>query len=191
MSDPPSIPLYRQEALEHATQGSFLSHVILTTPIGFWVSTITLTGFTALGLCFASIVKIPRSAELLGQVEVQPQKKGKVFARLWADGNTVNTFRLAQDVQVKYDAFPFTTYGIFEGRVKSIAREPVAVAMPQFTSTIPLYPLEVELKQQKISTKGKLLSLRPGMTLTATIVLERKTLLNWLVEPLTGKQNDG
>lgn len=185
------LPLFRQEALEYSTQRSFLSHVILTTPVHLWVSTMTLLGFTAVGLCFSSMVKVPRSAELSGQIEVQPQKEGKVFARLWADANTVDNFRLAQDVQVKYDAFPFTTYGVFEGQVKAIATQPVTVATPQFTSEVPLYPLEVELKQQQISTKGKLSPLRPGMTLTATVVLERRTLFNWLLEPLTRRQNNG
>lgn len=191
MSTQTPLPLFRKEALEHAAQRSFLSHVILTTPIHFWVSTIVLISFTAVGFCFSRIVEFPRKTELSGQIEAQQKSGNRVSVRLWADANTVDNFRLGQDVQVKYDAFPFPTYGVFEGRVKAIAKQPVTVATPQFTSAVPLYPLEVELKQQQILTKGKLTPLRPGMTLTATIVLERKTLFNWLLEPLTGKQNDG
>jgi multidrug efflux pump subunit AcrA (membrane-fusion protein) len=193
MSTQSSLPLFRKEALEHGTQHSFLSHVILTTPIHFWASTTVLMGFTAVGLCLSAIVEIPRSTELPGRIETAQMKKGKLFAQLLAHANTLDTFHPGQKVQVKYDAFPFTTYGVFEGRVKAISSQPVlmTIAAPSSKGTVLLYPLEVELKQQQISSKGKLFSLRSGMTLTATIVLERKTLFNWLLEPLTGKRNDG
>jgi membrane fusion protein len=189
MSTQPPLPLFRKEALEHAAQRSFLSHVILTTPIHFWASTMILMGFTAVGLCLSAIVEIPRNTELSGQIEKAQMKEGKLFAQLLAHANTVDTFHPDQEVQVKYDAFPFTTYGVFEGRVKAVSNQPVimTIAAPLSEGAVPLYPLEVELKQQQISSKGKLFSLRPGMTLTATIVLERKTLFNWLLEPLTGK----
>jgi Cation efflux system protein CusB domain 1 len=183
MKNPKKLPLFREEALEYSAQRPFLSDVILTTPISFWASTITLMGFIVLGLCFSTTVKISRSSELLGRVEAQPQKGGKVFAQLWADANTVDTFVPGQEVQVKYDAFPLTTYGVFEGRVKSIANQPIMTTSPQSTSAIPLYPVKVEMKEQNISVRNKLIPLRPGMTLSAKVVLEHKTLLNWLVEP--------
>jgi hypothetical protein len=185
------LPLFRQEALEHATQRSFLSHVILTTPIQLWTSTMILIGFTALGLGLSTMIEIPRNTELSGQIEPLPKTTGKVFAQLWADANTVNTFHPGQNVHLKYDAFSFTTYGVFEGRVKAIASQPIMTKDPQSKSIISFYPIAVELKQQHIPTKSKRFSLRPGMTLTATVVLERKTLFNWVLEPPIGGRNNG
>lgn len=191
MNSQNSLPLFRQEALEYTTQCSSLSHVVLTTPIQLWVSTIVLMGFTTLGLGLSTMIEIPRSTELSGQVEPQPKTTGKVFAQLWADANTVDTFHLGQNVHLKYDAFPFTTYGVFEGRVTAIASQPITTKDPQSKSIISFYPIAVELKQQQIPTKSKSFSLRPGMTLTATVVLERKTLFNWLLEPPIGGHNNG
>jgi membrane fusion protein len=185
------LPLFRQEAIEHATQRSFLSHVILTTPIRFWVSMMTLLGFTAVGLGLATRVELPRITALSGQVEAPSTKAAGVSAKLWADANITGTLRPGQEVQVKYDAFPFQTYGVFEGRVKSVAQEPVTLPSPQSADGIPLYPVAVELKQQTIPTDSQMTPLRPGMTLTANIVLERKTLLNWLLQSLMRGDNNG
>jgi membrane fusion protein len=192
MSTQPPLPLFRKEALEHSSQGSFLSYVILTTPIHFWASSMILMGFTTVGLSLSTIVEIPRNTELSGQIKKAQKKEGKLFAQLLAHANTVDAFHPGQEVQLKYDAFPFTTHGVVKGRVKAISNQPILMTIAGHLEkgAVPLYPLEVELKQQQISSKGKLSSLRPGMTLTATVVLERKSLFNWVLEPLIrGRQN--
>jgi membrane fusion protein len=185
-----NLPLFRQEALEHAGQRSFLSHVIVTTPIRFWVSTITLLGFTTVGLYLSTLVQLPRTIELSGQIEAQQNPSAEISAQLWADADTTMKLRPGQEVQIKYAAFPFQTYGVFTGRVKTLADRPPAVTTQQYSTKTLAYPVEVELKQQHISAANQLIPLRPGMTLTANILLERKTLFNWLWEPLTGGQKN-
>lgn len=186
-----NLSLFRQEALEHAGQRSFLSHVIVTTPIRFWVSTTILLGFTTVGLYLSTLVQLPRTIELSGQIEAQPNPDAEVSAQLWADADTTTKLRPGQEVQVKYAAFPFQTYGVFTGRVRTLADRPAAVTTQQYSAKTLSYPVEVELKQQRISVANQLMPLRPGMTLTANILLERKTLFNWLWEPLTGGQKNG
>jgi Cation efflux system protein CusB domain 1 len=186
-----SLPLFRQEALEHAGQRSFLSQVIITTPIHYWVSTITLLGFTTVGLYFSTLVQLPRMMELSGQIVAQPNLAAEVSAQLWADANTTTKLRPGQEVQVKYAAFPFQTYGVFTGRVKTIADRSIEAAQQHPAQTFS-YPVEVDLKQQHIPVGSQIMPLRPGMTLTANILLERKTLFDWLLEPLMeGKKNGG
>jgi hypothetical protein len=182
-----SLPLFRQEALEHAGQRSFLSQIIVTTPIHFWVSTITLLGFTTVGLYLSTLVQLPRMMELSGQIAAQPNP-ATVSAQLWADANTTTKLRPGQEVQVKYAAFPFQTYGVFAGRVKTVGSVEAAQQYPAQTFS---YPVEVELKQQHIPVGSQITPLRPGMTLTASILLERKTLFDWLLEPLTGGKKNG
>jgi membrane fusion protein len=186
-----NLPLFRQKALEHAGQRSFLSRVIITTPIRFWVSTTTLLGFTIVGLYLSTLVQLPRTIELSGQIEVPPNPAAEVSAQLLTDADTIMKLRPGQEVQVKYVAFPFQTYGVFTGQVKTLADRPAAVTTQQYSAKTPAYPVEVELKQQRISVANQLMPLRPGMTLTANILLERKTLFNWLWEPLTGGQKNG
>jgi membrane fusion protein len=182
-------PLFRQEALEHVSQRSFLSHVIVTTPIRFWASTTILLGFTTVGLYLSTLVQLPRTIELSGQIEANPA--AEISAQLWADANTTTNLRSGQEVQVKYAAFPFQTYGVFTGRVKTIAQRPLAATTRPYSAKTFSYPVEVELKQQHIAVANQLMPLRPGMTFTANILLERKTLFNWLLEPLTRGQKNG
>jgi Cation efflux system protein CusB domain 1 len=185
------LSLFRQEALEHAGQRSFLSHVIVITPIRFWVSTTILLGFTTVGLYLSTLVQLPRTIELSGQIEAQPNPAAEISAQLWTDADTTMKLRSGQEVQIKYAAFPFQTYGVFTGRVKTLADRPIVVTTQQYSDKTLSYPVEVELKQQHISVANQLIPLRPGMTLTANILLERKTLFNWLWEPLTGGQKNG
>ncbi len=193
-----TIPLFRQEALEHAGRRSFLSQVIVTTPIHFWVSTITLLGFTTVGLYLSTLVQLPRRLELAGQIAAQPSPAA-VSAQLWADADTMTKLRPGQEVQVKYAAFPFQTYGVFTGRVQAIAdhevslkeNRPIESKNQQYSPQNLAYPVAVELQQPYISVGSQQIPLRPGMTLTANILLERKTLFNWLLESFTGGQKNG
>jgi membrane fusion protein len=150
-----------------------------------------LLGFTTVGLYLSTLVQLPRTIELSGQIEAQPNPDAEVSAQLWADADTTTKLRPGQEVQVKYAAFPFQTYGVFTGRVRTLADRPAAVTTQQYSAKTLSYPVEVELKQQRISVANQLMPLRPGMTLTANILLERKTLFNWLWEPLTGGQKNG
>jgi membrane fusion protein len=186
-----SLPLFRQEALEHVGQRSFLSHVVVTTPIHFWFSTMTLLSFTAVGLYFSTLVQLPRRVELSGQIEAQSNQAARMSAQLWADADTTIKLRPGQEVQVKYAAFPFQTYGVFTGRVKTIVDRSTEVSTQQYSAKTFSYPVEVELKQQHISMGSQIIPLRPGMNLKANILLEHKTLFNWLLEPLMGGKKNG
>jgi membrane fusion protein len=48
----------------------------------------------------------------------------------------------------------------------------------------PVYRVEVTLDRQSVDAFGDRLSLQPGMTLRANIVLERRSFLDWLLSPL-------
>jgi membrane fusion protein len=48
----------------------------------------------------------------------------------------------------------------------------------------PVYRVDVKLDRQNVSALGKEIALRPGMLVSADILLERRTLLEWLFEPV-------
>jgi membrane fusion protein len=48
----------------------------------------------------------------------------------------------------------------------------------------PLYRIRLKLKQQSILAYGKPVSLKPGMLLDASIILEHRHLYEWILDPL-------
>ena len=91
-------------------------------------------------------------------------------------------------VNVQYDAFPHQKFGTYAGIVASLSKSvnvpgeltvPVAVSEPFFLAT-------ADLEQQHVEVYGKRQVLRPGMTLSADIVRDRRRLFEWLFEPVIG-----
>ncbi len=48
----------------------------------------------------------------------------------------------------------------------------------------PVYRITVDLKQQTVTAYGNPMPLQPGMKLEADVLLERRRLVEWMLEPL-------
>lgn len=88
-----------------------------------------------------------------------------------------------QEVRMAVDAFPYQRFGSLKGTVSSISEsatsQTAAGGQPLAT-----YQVIVDLERQSILAFGKEQPLVPDMTLTARIVTERRSLLEWLFEPI-------
>jgi membrane fusion protein len=89
-------------------------------------------------------------------------------------------------VRIAYDAFPYARYGFAEGKVHSVSQtilrpdeihKPVSPAEPSFRVT-------VTLDRQKMKSGEKDVLLRPGLTLTADIILDRQSLAQWILHSI-------
>ena len=93
-----------------------------------------------------------------------------------------------QQVRLRYDAFPFQRFGTYGGTVEAVAATMLApkdVTGP-VTLNEPAYRVKVALARQSIDASGREVSLQPDMTVGADIILEKRSLLEWLLEPLLG-----
>ena len=91
-----------------------------------------------------------------------------------------------QSTKLRFDAFPYQQFGLFDGEVTYTSRYivlPGEVEMPVRVD-IPVYQVEVAMASQQISAYGQSVPLQPGMTISADIVLEKRSLLSWLFEPI-------
>lgn len=88
-----------------------------------------------------------------------------------------------QRVTLRYAAFPYQKFGVQHARISAVpgSAEPGPEAGG---SSQPLYRVRAELERQSVSAYGREEPLRPGMLLTADIELDRRSLLEWLLEPL-------
>ncbi len=111
-------------------------------------------------------------------------------AELWLPSRAVGFLETGNRVILRYPAFPYQKFGQQTGRVLEVSRS--ATAAPELTGLLgrpisePLYRVLVELDLQTVNAYGKAEPLRPGMTVDADILLDRRRLIEWVLEPLYG-----
>ena len=112
-------------------------------------------------------------------------------AELYAPSRAMGFVQPGQEVRVMYDAFPYQRFGSFTGRVEQVSRTVIAPgeADVPLQLTEPVYRIRVALPQQGVPAYGGMAPLQPGMTLKANIVLERRSFLQWLLDPIMAVRN--
>ena len=114
-------------------------------------------------------------------------------AELYAPSRAAGFVREGQEVRLLYQAFPHQKFGAGEGLVTSVSRTviaPTEVAIPGVQFQEPVFKVRVRLARDSINAYGENVPLQPGMLLSADVVLDRRTLLEWLLDPLyaTGRR---
>ncbi|HZS45006.1 MAG TPA: HlyD family efflux transporter periplasmic adaptor subunit [Blastocatellia bacterium] len=87
--------------------------------------------------------------------------------------------------KLKLDAFPYQDYGIVEGKVLTVS--PDAQIDEKIGS---YYKVTIESSTDSVSAQGKTFPLKPGLSLTAEVVTERKSILNLILEPFRKLKSD-
>jgi membrane fusion protein len=116
---------------------------------------------------------------------ILPKGSG-LHAELLVPTRAIGFINKGQEVVMRYEAFPYERFGQYKGVVSEISR---AVWSPgDKVGPLPVkeavYRVDVKLERQNVAALGQEVPLRPGMLVNADILLERRTLLEWLFEPV-------
>jgi HlyD family secretion protein len=82
--------------------------------------------------------------------------------------------------KVKLATFPYQEFGIVDGVVEKVSPNSI---MEKDVGLV--FPVRIRLKTQTLNVRGKDVALAPGMAATAEIVTRQKSILTFLVEPVT------
>lgn len=92
--------------------------------------------------------------------------------------------KIGQKAAVKLDAYDYSIYGIFDGKVKYISPDSIVEKTPQGDKFF--FKVYVSLNHSKlISKSGKIVTIEPGMTAQIDIVTGERTVLSYLTKPIT------
>ena len=114
-----------------------------------------------------------------------PQGAG-LHAELLVPTRAIGFVRPGAQVLLRYEAFPFQRFGQYGGQVERISRSvwsqgdrigPLAVREPVYTVT-------VRLNEQAVRAAGESFPLKRGMLVQADILAERRTIAEWIFEPV-------
>ena len=92
----------------------------------------------------------------------------------------VGFVRVGQPVAIKLEAYSFTRYGTVAGKIRKISRD--AVPDPKIGS---VYVVTIGLSRPSIDVDGHRLPLGPGLSATADIRTGSRTIISYLISPLT------
>lgn len=92
-----------------------------------------------------------------------------------------------QQVRLAVDAFPYQRFGTIGGRIAQVSG--AAMARQTRDGPVPVYLAMVDVPQPWVCAFGRNQPLLPGMTLSARVVTEERSLLEWLFEPIFAVRN--
>jgi membrane fusion protein len=119
------------------------------------------------------------------QLEIVPTS-GALEAELFVPTRAAGFVEVGQRVRILYDAFPYQKFGAYTGRIVKTSQTILTstdVAGP-VTLKEPAYKVSVALDRPDVDAYGKKMPLQTGMLLKADIILEKRPLMRWLLDPL-------
>lgn len=107
-------------------------------------------------------------------------------AELFLPSRSIGFTEVGQSVLMRYEAFPYQRYGLANGTIKAISQTVINPQEVRLAVTVnePVYRVKVDLEKQSMLANGKPIYLQPGMVLSADILLEKRSLFEWLLEPI-------
>jgi membrane fusion protein len=111
-------------------------------------------------------------------------------AQLLVPSSAIGFVARGDRVVLRYQAYPYQKFGQQYGKVVQVSRSALSPAemasLLGHNMATPLYRVLVALDRQTIDAYGKAETLKPGMALDADILLDRRSLWQWVFEPLYG-----
>ena len=120
------------------------------------------------------------------EMEIVPAN-ANLEAVLFVPARAGGFLRVGQQVRLLYDSFPYQKYGTHTGRVIEVSQTVLTGADVSGPVALkePAYKVIASLDESAIKTRDKkTIPLQPDMLLRADIILEQRTIMSWLLEPL-------
>lgn len=114
-----------------------------------------------------------------------------LFAQVYVPSRAIGFVEAGQRVRLMYEPFPHQRYGAAWGELVRISDTvlspdelPLGLGLEE-----PAYKASVRLDKNRVEAFGRSFALRPGMALSAEIIQERRTFLQFLMEPLRARRD--
>jgi membrane fusion protein len=119
------------------------------------------------------------------QLEIIPLDS-TLQAQLFFPTRAFGFVRPGQQVRILYDAFPYQKFGTYRGNITKVSHTILTGndATGPITLKEPAYRVTVAPERADIDAYGLKMPLQPGMLLKADVILERRSLMRWLLDPL-------
>ena len=141
--------------------------------------------------------RISMSQVSLGQT-VQPQRLQMEIvpdgtplrAELLIPTRAAGFVHVGEEVRFQYDAFPYQNFGTYTGRIVELSHTVLTKtdAAGPVVPEEPVYKAIAALDRDDVDANGRKAVLQSGMLLKAEIILDRRSLADWILDPLLHKR---
>jgi membrane fusion protein len=114
------------------------------------------------------------------QLEIIPLD-ATLQAQLFFPTRAFGFVRPGQQVRILYDAFPYQKFGTYRASVTKVSQ---TILTGPITLKEPAYRVTVAPERPDIDAYGLKMPLQPGMLLKADVILEQRSLMRWLLDPV-------
>ncbi|WP_259337952.1 HlyD family efflux transporter periplasmic adaptor subunit [Colwellia sp. RSH04] len=110
----------------------------------------------------------------------------ELVAELLLPTRSAGFVQLGNNTRLRFDAFPYQRFGFIKSEITRIDQALISPNEIQLPISLqePVYRLRAKLNQQQMKAFGKAFDLKSGMLFEADIMLEQRTLIEWLLEPI-------
>ena len=111
----------------------------------------------------------------------------KLEAELLVPSRGAGFIKPGEEVRLMLQAFPHERFGTVRGTVTTISRTvlgPAELAIPGMEIKEPVFRVRVELMSDEIQAYGDVIPMQPGMLVSADVVFDHRSLIQWLFDPL-------
>lgn len=127
-------------------------------------------------------------------------KPGEMLAQIAPEGATMvlraempapetGFVEIGMPVKLKFDAYPFQDYGVVEGRLNRISPDSKVKETPQ--GEIEVFEIEVALDRNSLQNSTQAISLLPGQTATAEVLIRQRRVIDFVLDPFKKLQEGG
>ena len=119
------------------------------------------------------------------QMEIVPNES-VMQAELFVPARGIGFVQPGQEVRILYEAFPYQQFGTYSGRVLKVSQTILTKSdtVGPIELKEPAYRITVALDRPDIDAYGKKIPLQADMLLRADLILEKRSLISWLLDPL-------
>ncbi|OUL30833.1 HlyD family efflux transporter periplasmic adaptor subunit [Nostoc sp. 106C] len=142
------------------------------------------------GTVFALPISKPGSVVQSGQMVAQIAPKNTAYVlKAQMPSQQSGFLKKGMPVKIKFDAYPFQDYGVLEGHVSWIS--PDSKIQETNQGKIEIYELEITLSKPYIESGTKRISLTPGQTATAEVIVRQRRVIDFVLDPFKKLQKGG
>lgn len=111
----------------------------------------------------------------------------RIEVELMAPSRSIGFVKPGQEVQISLQAFPYQRFGTMPGVIRTISSTVLApneVVIQGLNIQEPVYRVRVTMAREAMHAYGEEIQLQPGMMASAEIVFDRRSLIEWLFDPI-------
>ncbi|WP_246129027.1 HlyD family efflux transporter periplasmic adaptor subunit [Colwellia demingiae] len=110
----------------------------------------------------------------------------ELIAELLLPTRSAGFIQIGNNTRLRFDAFPYQRFGFINSEIIRIDQTLISPNEVQLPISLqePVYRLRAKLNQQQMQAFGKAFDLKSGMLFEADIMLEQRTLIEWILEPI-------